>query len=120
VGNRAGERESLEFAILAEQSHALPPALRGRRGTAEDADAELPRTDWIEPEQCAQEFRATGADQTGNANDLPTMKRERGLDRFASAGEARALEDDVTRTSRGAGIKVMHVTADHVSNDRGM
>src|SRR5690606_11457974 len=78
------------------------------------------RTDWIEPEQCAQEFRATGADQTSNANDLPTMKRERGLDRFASPGEARTLEDDVTRTSRGAGIKVMHVTADHVSNDRGM
>src|SRR5690606_30499246 len=78
---RDGEilREPLGFAVLGDETEALPPASAGAGGRRNVAvDTNLAGGRGIEAEESAEGLGAAGADEAGDADDLAAVERERG------------------------------------------
>ena len=106
------ERQALAFAVLAQEAHALLPALDGRGGTDVGADADPPLTNRLETEDGPQQFGSTGAQETGDADDFTAAK-----DELRSRGESRELDHGFSRLASRAWIEVIDAPAHHEGHD---
>ena len=85
VGDAEAEREPLLLAVLADQRHALRPALTGRGGPGGGAQLHLAGYDRVQAGQRAQQLGTARADQARDAQHLAAVKREAGA--FGLAGD---------------------------------
>ena len=88
VGDAQCQREPLALAVLADHPDALPPAPRGAAAPAYDADARpRPLRTGSSPKMRAQQLRAPGADEPGDAEHFAAVQRQRSRSLAPSAVE---------------------------------
>ena len=94
------EGEPFALAVLAEHADALLPPLGGERRSSERGDPHASAFDRLEPEDRAQQPRAAGADEAGDAEHLAAVQRERGV-AWLERVDRRGLPRRAARGARG-------------------
>ena len=113
VRNRQRRREPFFLSILADEAHALLPALMrmGRAGIGGEPHLAGPHR--FEAEESAQEARPAGAEQAGDADDFSAMQRQRP----GSRTEVVDVENRFAVGPRGVWIERFDRSADHQPHD---
>ena len=114
VGDRPAQSQPFSLSVLAQQADPLPDALPGT--PAEDlipADADPPGLHGVQPEEGAQEFRPSRADQAGYPEDLTTAQSQGHGGRHPLPFELPGLDDILARLMDDLGEKLFHLAADH-------
>jgi hypothetical protein len=118
-----GNRETPDQAIQVPIFRNVGDACRQRcRRTPEAGplagEEDLARISAIQAEKDAGDFGATGADETGQANDLAGPDRKRYVSESADPRQASHIEKHVTDLRRAPG-KQGHGPADHMAHEIG-
>src|SRR6185436_9076700 len=102
-------RQAFFLAVLGEEAHALAPALRRRVRSLVRAETDAAVPHRRQPEDAAQQARASRAEQSRDPEHLAATQRQAGRTR----AEVLQLQERLARLARRARVELVDRAADH-------